>query len=154
MDMKKVNIPAVIFVLSALTIMAINFWTRATLPISRETGRLLGMFIFLSGMILFTWAGLSLKGAFYGNVKPVTDQLVMDRLYRYVRHPLYLSMIVSLVGLCLTLSSLLGIVGVFIVFLPAVVYSARLEEEALDKKVGAIWREYTRKTEFLFPFLW
>jgi protein-S-isoprenylcysteine O-methyltransferase Ste14 len=134
--------------------MAIGFWTRASLPISRETGRLLGMFIFLTGMTLFTWAALCLKGAFYGNVEPVTNQLVADGPYSLVRHPLYLSMLISLFGLGIALRSFWGLTAIFVLFLPALLYRARLEERSLEKKHGTAWQEFEKRTFFLFPFVW
>lgn len=152
--MKRLDIPSLIFVLSGLSVMLIGFWTRASLPISRETGRLWGMFIFLLGMTFFTWAGLYLKGTFLGKVEPVTDHLITEGPYKLIRHPLYLSMIISLLGLCLGLRSFSGIAGVFIVFLPAVVYRAKLEEQALENKYGESWQELYRRTSFLIPFLW
>jgi protein-S-isoprenylcysteine O-methyltransferase Ste14 len=152
--MVKIDFPSSIFVLSALSIMAIGFLTPASLPISREIGRHLGLFVFLSGMSLFTWASLCLKVAFYGCVVPVTQRLVTNGPYSQIRHPLYLSMFIILVGLCLALRSLFGIAGIFIFFLPAVVYRARLEEQALETSFGRYWQEYKRRTFFLLPFVW
>jgi len=152
--MRKYNLPSTIFVLSALATMAIGFWSKSSLPVSRETGRLLGMFIFLLGMTLFTWACLCLQSAFYGSVEPVTDQLVVNGPYSLVRHPLYLSMIISLFGLGIALRSFLGIVAIFVLFLPALICRARLEEQALERKYGTSWQEFERRTFFLVPFLW
>jgi len=152
--MKKINLPSLIFVLSALSVMAISFWTRTSLPIPRESSRLLGMFVFLSGMTLFTWAGLYLKCAFYGSVEPETGQIIKDGPYRWVRHPLYLSMIVSLAGFSLMVRSFWGIVSVFALFLPSLIYRAKLEEQALDHKYGSKWQKYARKTAFLVPFIY
>jgi protein-S-isoprenylcysteine O-methyltransferase Ste14 len=153
-NIKKVDFPSLLFVLSGLSVMATGFWTKSSLPVSRETGRLLGMFIFLLGMTLFTWAGLYLKSAFYGSVEPVNDQLVADGPYGLIRHPLYLSMIISLLGISIALRSFWGIVAVFLTFLPALLYRARLEERALEKKHGTTWHEFERRTFFLVPFLW
>jgi protein-S-isoprenylcysteine O-methyltransferase Ste14 len=150
----RINFPALIFVLSGVSVMVISFGTRAHLPISRETSRLWGMIIFLLGMTLFTWAGLCLKNAFFGTVEPVSDRIIKDGPYHWVRHPLYLSMIISLIGISLMLRSIWGIIGVFVFFLPSVVYRAQLEEQALAGKFGIYWEEYVVKTTFLVPLLW
>lgn len=152
--MKRINFPSALFVLSALTVLAIGFWTRASLPITREFGRVLGMTIFLLGMTLFAWAGICLSRAFYGSVEPVTDHLITQGPYARIRHPLYLSALISLIGLCLSLRSLWGIVWVFILFLPALIFRAILEEEALENMHGTGWFEFKSRTCFLVPFLW
>ena len=152
--MKIVDFPSLLFVLSGLSVMAMGFWTKSSLPVSRETGRLLGMFAFLSGISLFTWAGLCLKNALYGSVKPVTDHLIVDGPYGLVRHPLYLSMLISLFGIGIALRSFWGLIAVFILFLPALIYRAKLEEQALERKHGITWREFEKRTFFLIPFIW
>jgi len=152
--MRKINFPSAIFVISALIAMAIGFWTRASLPVSRESGRLLGMLVFLSGMTLFTWAGVCLQQAFYGNVEPLTDQIVTEGPYRWLRHPLYLSMLISLIGINLALRSWWGIAGVLIIFLPSLIYRAKLEDQAMEKKFGSCWQEFAGRTFFLLPLIW
>lgn len=151
---KQDDLAATIFVLAALAVMAIGFGARAGLAIPREIARLLGWLVFLAGMTLFTWAGLSLKGAFFGKVKPVTEQIVADGPYRWVRHPLYLSVIAALVGLCLMLRSWWGLLSVFALFLPAVIHRARLEERALGEQFGSAWQDYAARTAFLVPWVW
>lgn len=121
--MKRVNVPALLYVLSASSVIIVAFWTRSSLSISRETRRLWGMFVFLLGMTLFTWAGLCLKGAFFGNVEPATGELITNGPYNLVRHPLYLGTAISLTGLCLSLRSLWGIQSVLFLFLPALIHA-------------------------------
>jgi protein-S-isoprenylcysteine O-methyltransferase Ste14 len=152
--MRKINLPSAIFVFAALIVMVIGFWTRASLPVSRESGRLLGMLVFLSGMTLFTWAGVCLQRAFYGNVEPLTDRIVTEGPYRWLRHPLYLSMLIALIGINLALRSWWGIVGGLVLFLPALVYRARLEDRAMEKRFGLSWQEFTGRTYFLLPLIW
>ncbi|MEJ2711251.1 MAG: isoprenylcysteine carboxylmethyltransferase family protein [Anaerolineales bacterium] len=152
--MQKINLPSAIFALSALIAMAIGFWTRASLPIPRESGRLLGMLVFLSGMTLFTWASVYLKQAFFGNIEPLTEQIVTDGPYRWMRHPLYLSMLIALIGFNLALRSGWGMVGVLVLFLPSVVNRARLEDQAMQKKFGSSWQEFAGRTFFLLPPIW
>jgi protein-S-isoprenylcysteine O-methyltransferase Ste14 len=95
-----------------------------------------------------------LKGSFYGTIAPVTDEMVKGGPYRWVRHPLYLSMLITLLGIALAFRSLWGVVGVVVFFLPAVVYRARLEEEALAQKFKRDWDDYAERTSFLIPKCW
>ncbi len=152
--MKPEKLAPLLFVLSALVLFGISWLTRSSLPISKQSSRLLGGAIFLLGMVAFTWVVVFLKAAFLGEVAPVTDHLVTNGPYRWIRHPLYLSMIITLLGITLALRSLWGIGAIFALFLPAVVYRAKLEEEALAQKFGQNWDEYAIHTTFLLPWLW
>jgi protein-S-isoprenylcysteine O-methyltransferase Ste14 len=152
--LRRENIAPLIFVLAALGVLAIGWLTRSSLPIPRESGRILGGAIFLLGMGAFTWIVAHLREAFLGEVAPVTDRLIKNGPYHWVRHPLYLSMIIVLLGIAFAFRSLWGVVGVVVLFLPAVVYRAKLEDEALSRKFGSNWEDYASNTAFLFPWLW
>jgi protein-S-isoprenylcysteine O-methyltransferase Ste14 len=152
--LRRENIAALIFVLAALGVPGIGWLTRSSLPIPRELGRTLGGLIFLLGMGAFTWIVAHIKEAFLGEVAPVTDRLIKNGPYRWVRHPLYLSMMIVLLGIAFAFRSLWGVVGVFVLFLPAVAYRAKLEDEALSWKFGSDWEDYASDTAFLFPWLW
>jgi protein-S-isoprenylcysteine O-methyltransferase Ste14 len=82
------------------------FLSRDSLTISSETGKLSGSIIFFLGMAVFLWTSLFLCEAFQGIVTPVTDRLIVIGPYRWIRHPLYLSMIIILLGMGISLRSL------------------------------------------------
>ena len=145
--MNQDNLVALLTPLTFLLAVGVSFLTRTTLPMPRELARGL----FLSGMILFTWAMLNLKRAFYGQVEPVTNELVRSGPYRWIRHPLYLGMVIFTLGMPLGFGSMWGMVAVLFLFVPAVVYRARLEEQALARKFGQAWSEYAKQTFFMFP---
>jgi protein-S-isoprenylcysteine O-methyltransferase Ste14 len=84
----------------------------------------------------------------------MTDEIITDGPYRKIRHPLYLSMIIALIGTSLMLRSFWGVLTIGMLFLPAVVYRARLEEKVLQAKFGRDWMNYQRRTSFLLPYLW
>jgi protein-S-isoprenylcysteine O-methyltransferase Ste14 len=152
--MKRDNCVALAFVLAALFVMGISWLTRSSLPISRSWGKLLGEVIFIFGMAIFVWATVFLREAFRGTVAPVSDQLVQIGPYRWVRHPLYLSMILILIGISIALRSLWGLVGVFALFTPIAIFRARREEEALVKIFKEVWSSYAAQTKLLVPFVW
>jgi len=152
--MKRESFVGVIFVAGALSAILISGLTGDSLPIPRTVGRLIGEIIFVLGMSLFAWAVVCLKESFRGTIAPVSDQLVRSGPYRRVRHPLYLSMVITLAGITVAFRSIWGLVGVFVLFLPAVVYRARLEEAALAQKFGQEWASYAEGTSFLIPWLW
>jgi protein-S-isoprenylcysteine O-methyltransferase Ste14 len=63
-------------------------------------------------------------------------------------------MLISLIGINLALRSWWGITGVLVLFLPALVYRARLEERAMEKRFGSSWQEFAGRTFFLLPLIW
>ncbi len=152
--MKRQDLPALLHVLAGLTALGVSFWTRSDGLIPRHVARPLGMSVFALGMALFTWALVYLKGAFLGNVLPVTDRLIRGGPYRWIRHPLYLGMVVALLGLSVAMGSLWGVAGVLAVFLPAGACRAREEEKALARRFGQEWQDYADETCFLIPALW
>jgi protein-S-isoprenylcysteine O-methyltransferase Ste14 len=151
--MKRESLAPLVFVLTALAAMAVSLWTRSSIPVSRDGARLLGGAIFLLGMALFAWSAAFLKAAFLGEVEPTMDRLIHNGPYGSMRHPLYLGMIISLFGIAVALRSLWGIAAVTVLFFPAVLWRAGLEEKALARRFDQAWKEYRRKTGFLFPRL-
>jgi protein-S-isoprenylcysteine O-methyltransferase Ste14 len=120
----------------------------------RELGRTLGGILFIGGMLLFSWAVSCLRGGFLGQVEPRGGQLLTGGSYRWVRHPAYLGMILTTLGMTLAMRSLWGCVAVLLLFAPASVYRARLEEQSLAATFGAEWKDYARRSAFLIPFVW
>jgi len=152
--MNQEKLAPLFFVIAALATMVIGWFTRSGFPISSEISKPLGEGIFLMGMIAFTWTVAHLRKAFLGDVAPVMENLITRGPYRWVRHPLYLCMMIVLVGIGIAFRSLWGIISVITLFLPAVIYRARLEESALAEKFGSTWNKYVSQTKFFIPFLW
>jgi len=86
-----------------------------------------------------------------GIVEPRLEVLVKDGPYRFVRHPVYLGNGIALVGVTILLRSWLGLLAVFLLFLPTELHRAKLEEQALAKKYGAEWESYAKRTSFFLP---
>lgn len=119
----------------------------------KEMAKFLGLLIVYAGMALVIWAAVHIKKAFMGEVEPRLDVLVRDGPYRFVRHPVYLGMTIALAGLTVVLRSWLGLIGVFLLFLPSEVYRAKLEEKALAFKFGSELENYAAQTGFILPFI-
>ena len=56
-----------------------------------------------------------------------------------------------LVGVAWRLGSWPGVVAAVLLFLPSIIYRARLEETALEKRFGNNWDDYRLQTGFLLP---
>ena len=114
----------------------------------------LGFVVFVMGMFFFAISVLFLKEAFHGNVRPVTEKLILEGPYQWIRHPLYLSMIISIIGLAAGMRSRWGLIITFIMFIPFTILRAKLEEAALHDKFGKEWEEYIEQTNFLLPIIY
>jgi protein-S-isoprenylcysteine O-methyltransferase Ste14 len=153
MTMKRDHVVSLLFALSALFIMLLSYFTRITLPVSKHLGISVGGGLYLLGIILFLWTVRYLREAFLGLIEPATNHFIKDGPYRWVRHPLYLSMIIILIGIGVALRSSWGMISIFLIFLPAVIYRARLEEKALYGKFGDAWINYLHQTKFIIPLV-
>jgi protein-S-isoprenylcysteine O-methyltransferase Ste14 len=114
--------------------------------------------VFLLALLVFLWAGLSLKGFDPCGLRPILDRL-KDRVprripfsargaYRWVRHPLYATMIV-MAWSCpdLTVDRLLFDV----LWTGWMVAATRLEERDLVAQFGREYRDYQRMVPMLVP---
>ncbi len=142
------------YVSTALLVMVVSFWLEPRFPLRREIAKPAGLLVCALAMLLFTWALAHLRSAFLGNVDPVTNQLFTSGPYRWLRHPTYLATVIALIGLALALRSPWGLAVTLVLFLPAAIYRARLEESALACRFGPAWDDYAARTGFLFPKLW
>jgi len=78
-------------------------------------------------------------------------QLVLSGPYRFMRHPTYLSMLMELGSIGLLTQSAISSAIVLVLFVPAVLWRIRIEEEALVQKFGEAYTTYQRTTPAVFP---
>lgn len=146
-------LPALLNAAAAIIVFLLSFFTDLRFGMSDKAAKILGISIVFSGMWLIIWAAVHLKGAFLGEVAPRLEVLVQDGPYRFVRHPVYLGMAIALAGVPAALRSWLGLMGVFVLFLPSEIFRARLEEGALREKFGKEWEHYAANTGFFLPLI-
>jgi protein-S-isoprenylcysteine O-methyltransferase Ste14 len=117
------------------------------------SGRVAGAVLFAAGVALYRLAGRDLGAALSPFTGPRPGApLVTGGLYRYLRHPMYLSEALIAVGAPLTLGSR----GVLLLAVPAlVVLVARAvrEERALGRTFPGYHR-YAAKTKRILPFVY
>ena len=84
-----------------------------------------------------------------------SDQHVVDRgPYRWVRHPSYSGLLLTLVGLGAALGNWLSLIALAVLPTAGLVVRIRVEEAALLAALGAPYREYARHRRRLVPGLW
>jgi len=105
-----------------------------------------GLTVGLSGVVLWTVAMVHLGKSLA--VLPGGERLVTHGVYKYLRHPVYLGIDMTLFGLFLAVGSMVGMIYFFVVVLLLNIVRSRLEEKALLKKFGDAYNTYRRQTWF------
>ena len=80
------------------------------------------------------------------------QQLIKTGVYKYVRHPLYASLIWMFYGACLVYPNYLALIANTILFVPFMFYRAKQEEKLLMERFEE-YGEYKKTTGMLFPKL-
>jgi len=81
-------------------------------------------------------------------VLPEAGRLVTHGIYKYLRHPMYVGITLTLFGLLLACGSAFGMIYLLVIVLPLNVIRVRLEEKMLIKTFGETYHAYRKKTLF------
>ncbi|MCE5345035.1 MAG: isoprenylcysteine carboxylmethyltransferase family protein [Bacteroidales bacterium] len=132
-----------------LVLLNIKIWFTnpfSLLQILSWTFLVLSLYVASVGFIL-----LKKKGKPYANFEN-TSVLVKSGIYRYVRHPLYLSVFLLGTGVMLKdpepVQFVLGIVNLMAVYI-----TARIEENEMIAKFGDEYRTYLKESKMFIPFI-
>jgi protein-S-isoprenylcysteine O-methyltransferase Ste14 len=105
-----------------------------------------GLTVGLSGVALWIIAMVHLGKSLA--VLPGGERLVTQGVYRYLRHPVYVGIDMTLFGLFLAVGSTYGMIYFFVVVVPLNIIRSRLEEKALLQKFGDDYKTYRQHTWF------
>jgi protein-S-isoprenylcysteine O-methyltransferase Ste14 len=105
-----------------------------------------GLTVGLSGITLWMLAMLHLGKSLA--VLPGGERLVTRGVYRYLRHPVYMGIDMTLFGLFLAVGSTYGMIYFVVVVVPLNIIRSRLEEKALLQKFGDSYKSYRQQTWF------
>lgn len=113
-----------------------------------------GLAIFLLGIGFRLHAIYRLKKFFTVNIAILNDhELMTEGIYRFIRHPAYLGVIIAYAGMGLAMGNLLSLIimvtSVMLVFL----WRIRLEEKMLIKAFPLEYPAYQKKSWRLLPFI-
>ncbi len=126
-----------------------DIWT-----IDGDAVRYLGLALFVVGSVL-RLAPVFVLGRRFSGLVAIQEghQLVTDGLYRVIRHPSYLGLLLGLFGWDLIFRSAIGVLVSLPMILPLV---ARMnsEEALLESEFGEVYSDYRRRTWRLLPFLY
>ena len=114
-----------------------------------------GIALILAGLLLRWYAIAVLGRLFTVDVAVHADHAVVrSGPYRYVRHPAYSGMLLTLLGIGLALGNALGLLA--LLGLAGIGFGKRIaaEEAILAAALGEPYRRYMRDTSRLVPFVW
>ena len=104
---------------------------------------------------LFIWTRVALKEMYTGHVQVSEGhRLVREGPYHYLRHPGYAGFVLMAFGLSIGFSSLIGLLAIPLLLVPALVYRMGVEEKLLAEQFGEVYRVYARSTSRLIPGLY
>jgi protein-S-isoprenylcysteine O-methyltransferase Ste14 len=118
------------------------------------TMRLIGLGLF----VVFSWVQVaaykSLGKSYAQDIVILKDhKLCTSGLYKFIRHPQYLSQFLSDLGAGIALMSFLVIPAVILVEFPLFILRAKEEERLLEKHFKNEFAEYRKKSGFIIPFI-
>lgn len=114
-----------------------------------------GLALFAAGIALQAATMWTLRGMYTVRLgMQQGHRLVTCGLYRLVRHPGYLSYLISMTGIGLALSSLLGL-GLTILVVPFILWRIQHEEEMLFAEFSEEYQAYVLQTKWrLIPLVY
>lgn len=115
-----------------------------------------GVVAMWTGIVLRQWAVHTLGPDFTVVVRASEQQVVADRgPYRWVRHPAYLGLLVTVAGVGLAFGNWLSLLALTVLPIVGLVIRIRVEERALLDIIGEPYRAYAAAHRWrLLPGLW
>ncbi len=108
--------------------------------------------LLVCGMVLRWAAVITLGRAFSSNVAIHATQTVMKSgLYRWMRHPSYTGLLLSILAVGLHTRNWIALLVVILPTTTALLYRIFVEETALREHFGLEYEEYSRATKRLIP---
>ena len=105
----------------------------------------LGLIIFSFGLLIWWTGKLTLDDAFNIGLEPI--KFVTKGIYSRIRHPIYVGLCLTLLGLAIFVPSILWF-GLFAVTFFVLIIKAFLEEKRLFEKYGQKYMEHKKQTWF------
>lgn len=114
-----------------------------------------GFAIFLIN-VLVRYAALTRLGSYY-NLRVALyqqHQLVQNGIYRYIRHPMYLSALLNSLAVALIFSSWGALLGILLLVIPAVLKRIRVEEAFMLEHFPDQYPAYQQNSKRMIPGIW
>jgi protein-S-isoprenylcysteine O-methyltransferase Ste14 len=114
-----------------------------------------GIVLMVGGIVLRQWSVQTLGRFFTVDVRIHENQTVVDTgPYRWVRHPSYTGLLITLLGVGLALGNWAALALLIVVPTAGVVARIRVEERALEGALGERYRRFEATRARLIPGVW
>ena len=108
----------------------------------------------VAGLIGAVWARVYLGRNWSGYVTyKKKHELVTDGPYKYVRHPIYSSMMLMFIGTWLSFPTIY-VSFMFLIYLSIFLWRKGKEEAIMIKLFGKKYKDYMKHTKALIPWVW
>ena len=115
---------------------------------------LIGLGLIITGIVIRLVAIATLKKNYSGRLRIREDHtLIKNGIYHWIRHPVYLGLIITYIGVPVLLSSVLGFL-VMLLIIPLLIHRIKLEERMLIERFGAEYEEYAEHSWKLIPYIY
>jgi protein-S-isoprenylcysteine O-methyltransferase Ste14 len=140
---------------AALLWLAITIGFAAGFMCSRPAGdlrMLFGLAIIICGVII-RWVAIIQLGESFTVDVAIKNQAVLktDGIYKKVRHPSYLGLIIIVLGFCFSMNSIISLLVFSIPVIIALFYRMGVEEKVLVNEFGESYISYRNSTKKLIP---
>jgi protein-S-isoprenylcysteine O-methyltransferase Ste14 len=81
-------------------------------------------------------------------------ELKTNGLYKIIRHPSYLGLLLIMTGEAISMASLISFAVVFLPVCIAVIYRIHVEEQLLKEAFGEKYSIYKLNTKIIIPFIY
>ena len=116
--------------------------------------RFIALFLFLSGYFLMSWSVMELGKQFSPNLTiQQNHKLIKSGIYKYVRHPRYLGIILFFSSFSIMHRSVIALL-LSISILAVLLNRIKDEENLLLNEFGEEWVKYKSETKSLIPFVY
>ncbi len=133
----------------------ISFTRYGRIYINYHIIQLGSLILIVLGLVVRWLAIFTLRRFFTVNVAIQTDHIIIQTgIYKYIRHPSYLGMLISFFGLGVCLSNLISIALLLVPLAFGLVNRIQIEERALIDAFGNDYLKYCKDTWKLIPWVY
>lgn len=125
------------------------------LPLNAQVAFVFGSILIFTGVAFRNWSVRTL-GAFFRTTVMVQKghRVIKHGPYKFLRHPSYTGGLISCLGVGIAQGSWASIAIILLFALSSLLYRMNIEEAALEKSLGAEYRDYKKHTKRLIPFIY
>jgi protein-S-isoprenylcysteine O-methyltransferase Ste14 len=115
----------------------------------------LGLLLIVIGVVIRWSAIRTLDKYFTIDVSILNDhKLIRSGLFKFVRHPSYLGLLISVLGLGVTMVNWLSTIVMLVPHVVVILLRINEEERALEERFGDDYRAYGHETKRLIPLVY